>query len=147
MNLRTSVHSLAVAGLMVNASHEDMDEHADFARTRAAHPTVGPYFATSQGWIGVERPADLLLRYARREFYGSSSVALWTRRLGAEKPNTRFTDGVSSYSDFRAIFEYRCEEESVSRLSGVHVIQQCKPKTVKRGRRNGAFPTEYFKEG
>lgn len=32
-------------------------------------------------------------------------------RLGAENPDMRFTDGVSSYSDFRAISDiYRCEE-------------------------------------
>jgi len=81
------VHSLLVAGLMVNASHEDMESTLNFARTRAAHPTVAPYFATSEGRIGLGRLAGLF----------------WTLRLGAEKPNTRFTDGVSSYSDFRAI--------------------------------------------
>jgi hypothetical protein len=117
MNVRASVHSLLVAGLMVNASHEDMDEHADFARTRAAHPTVASYFATSEGRIGLGRPAGLLLRYARRKFYESSSIALWTLRLGAEKSNTRFTDGVSSYSDFREISDVS--------MRGGKVFQDC----------------------
>jgi hypothetical protein len=85
MNVRASVHSLLVAGLMVNASHEAMDEHADFARTRAAHQTVASYFATSEGQIGLERPAGLLLRYARREVRGHLRLH---SRFSASVPKT-----------------------------------------------------------
>ena len=87
-----------------------------------------------------------MLGYARREFYGSSSIALWTLRLGAENPNTRFTAGVSSYSDFRAILIYRCEEGKRFKIVGPACnLSKAKSKTVKRDGRSGAFPAEYFK--
>ena len=91
------VDSLIVAGLTVNASHEDMEEHADFART----PDCSVVFRYFRGTDRVRKAGGSFVAVCRKEFYESSSIH--SGRSASEKSNTRFTDGVSSYSDFRAI--------------------------------------------